>query len=75
MKFDKSVTEKTKPFLVEEVLDEAIRDYNQKIIDYVSEKMIGERTCCFYSFKLFLISMWHLNTRVPSFFTRYYVER
>eukprot|EP00986_Skeletonema_menzelii_P011070 scaffold5593_cov94-Skeletonema_menzelii.AAC.1 len=37
LKFDESVTEKTKPFRVEKMIDEAVQDYNQKIIDYNDE--------------------------------------
>ena len=38
LEFDESVTEKLKPFALEKVVDEAVDEYNQKIIDYVSDK-------------------------------------
>jgi len=49
--FDKTVTEKTEPFLLEAAVDAATKD-NMKIVDYVSDKKSGGATCCFYSFKL-----------------------
>ena len=51
LEFDESVTEKTKPFRVEKMIDEAVQDYNQKIIDYVSEKRLESEHDAFILFQ------------------------
>ena len=49
--FDKTVSEKTDPLLLEAAVDKATQD-NMKIVDYVSDTKSGGQTCCFYSFRL-----------------------
>jgi len=57
--FDKTVTEKTKPFLLEATVDEATR-VDMKIVDYVSDVTNGKQTCCY---------LWDLSIKICSIST------
>ncbi len=56
--FDETVTEKTEPFLKEEMIEEATRD-NMKIIDYVSNDRSGGKTCIFLP-SILILNLNHL---------------
>ena len=49
--FDETVTEKTEPFLLEEMVERATKE-NMRFIDFVSDYRSGDITCCSYSYHL-----------------------
>ncbi len=47
--FDETVTEKSEPFLLEEMVGRATKE-NMRFVDYVSDDRSGDKICCFYLF-------------------------